>query len=98
MNFFKDLVDRGELIISIVLHMHCLWFSFSKIVQRELDEVREHWNSHHIRKSRHDTVAGRPDELFYLPECVDAENQLQAIRNAKFQDMFTTKKKACNEL
>lgn len=89
MNFFKDLVDRGaELSTSNVLQMECLWFSFSPLIQKELDEVCRHWNSHYIRKSRHDTVAGRPDELFYLPECVDAENQLQAIGNAKFQDMF----------
>lgn len=88
MNFFKDLVDRGELSTSNVLQMECLWFSFSPLIQKELDEVCRHWNSHYIRKSRHDTVAGRPDELFYLPECIDAENQLQAIGNAKFQDMF----------
>ena len=31
--------------------------------------VREHWNTHRIRDSKHDTVAGRPDELFLLPEC-----------------------------
>ena len=88
MNFFKGLVDKGELSASNVLQMECLWFSFSPLIQKELDEVRRHWNSHYIRKSRHDTVAGRPDELFYLPECVDAKNQLQAIGNAKFQDMF----------
>ena len=88
MNFFKDLVDRGELSTSNVFQMECLWFSFSPSIQKELDEVRRHWNSHYIRKSRHDTVAGRPDELFSLPECVDVENQLQAIGNAKFQDMF----------
>ena len=88
MKFFKDLVDRGELSTSNVLQMECLWFTFSPLIQKELDEVRRHWNSHYIRKSRHDTVAGRPDELFYLPECVDVENQLQAIGNAKFQDTF----------
>ena len=73
MNFFKDL-DRGELSTSNVLQMDCLWFSFSPLIQKELDEVCRHWNSHYIRKSRHDTVAVRPDKLFYLPECVDAEN------------------------
>lgn len=45
-------------------------------------------NSHYIRKSRHDTVAGRPDELYYLPECVDAENQLQVVGGEQFQYML----------
>jgi len=31
--------------------------------------VKEHWNTRHIRDSKHDTVPGRPDELFLLPEC-----------------------------
>ena len=43
-------------------------FSFSGIIQKDLDVVKEHWNTHHIRDSRHDTVPGRPDELFCLPE------------------------------
>ena len=31
--------------------------------------MREHWNAHHSRDSKHATVPGRPDELFLLPEC-----------------------------
>ena len=87
-NFFKDLIDRGQLSTSNLLQMECLWFSFSGLIQKELNEVCQHWNTHYIRKSRHDTVAGRPDELYYLPECVDAENQLQAVRSDQFQDML----------
>ena len=68
--------------------MECLWFSFSGLIQKELHEVCQHWNSRYIRKSRHNTVAGRPDELYYLPECVDAENQLQAVGSDQFQDML----------
>ena len=48
--------------------MICLWFCFKDILQADLDHVRDHWNTHYIRKSRHDTIPGRPDELFYLPE------------------------------
>lgn len=68
--------------------MESLWFSFSGLIQKELNEVCQHWNSHYIRKSRHNTVAGRPDELYYLPECVDAEIQLQAVGSDQFQDML----------
>ena len=48
--------------------MGCLWYCFAQILQSDLDIVREHWNSHRIRKSRHNTVSGRPDSLFFLPE------------------------------
>ena len=48
--------------------MTCLWFCFKDILQADLDHVRDHWNTHYIRKSRHDTIPARPDELFYLPE------------------------------
>lgn len=46
-----------------------LWYCFSAVLQKDLDLVREHWNTHRIRDSKHDTVPGRPHELFLLPEC-----------------------------
>jgi hypothetical protein len=45
-NFFKDLIDTGELETSNILQMECLWFSFSGLLQKDLDEVCQHWNSH----------------------------------------------------
>ena len=48
--------------------MECLWFCFSQVIQEDLNTVKEHWNSHRIRKSWHNTVPGRPDSLFYLFE------------------------------
>ena len=41
---------------------------FFKLTQKDVDMVKQHWNTHYIRKSRHDTVSGRPDELFFIPE------------------------------
>lgn len=67
-NFFKDLVERGIVDTASELSMTCLWFCFKDILQADLDHVRDHWNTHYIRKSRHDTIPGRPDELFFLPE------------------------------
>ena len=68
--------------------MECLWFSFSQLLQKELDEFRENWNTHYIRRSRHDTVPGRPDEHFYLPENVNAKDYLQIVDDEKYQDML----------
>ena len=45
-----------------------IWFSFTGFIRKGLDFVSEHWNTHRIRDSRHDTVPGRPDELLSLLE------------------------------
>ena len=48
--------------------MECVWFCFSNLIQTNLDEVKESWNTHYIRKSRHDTICGRPNAIYSLPE------------------------------
>ena len=37
------------------------------VVLRRLDLVKNHWNTHRIRRSKYGTVPGMPDVLFYLP-------------------------------
>lgn len=46
----------------------CLWFCFAELLQEDLDALKEHWNTHRIRKSRNDTTPGVADVLYYLPE------------------------------
>lgn len=48
--------------------MSYLWFCCKDVLQADLDHVRDNWNTHYNKKSHHDTIPGRPDELFYLPE------------------------------
>ena len=50
------------------ISLECLWYCFTKVLQKELDSVKEQWNTHRIRKSRNDSVPGRPDSLFFLPD------------------------------
>ena len=64
--FFQNLEFKGVLGSSYQLSMECLWYCFAPVIQKDLDIVKEHWNSHTVRKSRHNTVPGRPDSLFYL--------------------------------
>ena len=75
-NFFKDLMEQQVFTTGNELQMECLWFCFSGLIQQDLDRVKEHWNSHYIRGSRYDTVKGRPNELFYLPELHNTEDFL----------------------
>ena len=73
-NFFKDLIARGILDTSNTLHLECLWFCFSPILKKGLEEIKESWNCHYVRKSRYYTQAGIPNQLFLLPETVGADD------------------------
>lgn len=66
-NLFEDLHHQGILDINSPIHKDCLWFCFSRLIQKELDHLSEHWNTHRIRKSRFDTISGRPNALYYFP-------------------------------
>ena len=67
-NFVHVLEFRGIVDMSMELSKECLWYCFSSLIQSDLDIVKAHWNTHSIRRSCHNTVAGRPDALFYQPK------------------------------
>lgn len=86
-NFFKDMIERGDLDTSNPMQMEFLWFSFSKVIERELNQVKNDWNSHYIRGSKYQTMPGIPDKLYFFPEdfgttdhkhLFDAADQLEA--------------------
>ncbi|XP_065680522.1 uncharacterized protein LOC136094498 [Hydra vulgaris] len=66
--YFKRMVFNDDLRLGDCFQMECVWFSYSELIQFELDKMKEEWNSHNIRKTRHANVHGIPDEMFYLPE------------------------------
>ena len=74
--FFAGLEFRRIIDMSSTKSKECLWFSFSSLLQRDLDNVKEHWNTHFIRRSRHDTVHGRPNSLYFLPDIHGGERNL----------------------
>lgn len=67
-SFFNDLEFQGTVDTLSEMAMKCLWYCFNGVLKAELDAVKERWNTHRIWKSRNDTVPGRPDSLFLLPE------------------------------
>ena len=67
-NFFQDSIHQNHLNTSSPLETECLWFCFAELLQHDLDQAREHWNTHRIRQSKSDTIPGQPDALYYLPE------------------------------
>ena len=72
MDFFKGLVDEGTLLLGDHFHMECLWFCFARILQNDLNSIKDHWNSHRISKNGYSKVHGVPDIMFYLPEYYNA--------------------------
>ena len=85
--FFKALVNENIFIPGNQTHLECSWFVFSSLLQTELDEFSCYWNSHYIRQSRHDSVAGIPDVLFYLPEDSSYLNQKYDVTNVKVENI-----------
>eukprot|EP00794_Sanderia_malayensis_P018332 gene18332-20154_t len=71
--------DSGIADLTSQYEKECLWFCFSNHLQASLNEMKDHWNTHYIRGSRHETVKGRPDSLYYLPENHDSTPHLKAI-------------------
>lgn len=87
-NFFKDMESQGFLNMTLETQRECLWYCFYEILQEDLTFVKEHWNSHRIRKSRFDTIAVRPDVLYEIPERYDGEKDLiLSICTGEFQDI-----------
>ena len=46
-----------------------------------------HWNTHYIRKSTFQTIGGRPESLYYLPELTESEDHKQLVTLDKFEDV-----------
>ena len=54
------MAESGILELGNTLHMECLWFCFLPVLQDELDNVKIHWNTHCIRRTRDSQVSGVP--------------------------------------
>ena len=88
-NFFQDLEANGTVDLSREECKECLWFCFSSILQNDVDNVKEHWNSHRIRRSRFETVAGRPNVLYSSPHLSNGEANLKLeITNQEIEHAF----------
>ena len=85
-NFFKDLVSRNIFDSTDAFQVEALWFSFSGLVQEELNFVMEHWNTNSTRKNRFGTVSGRPDALYYPSESFGGTpNLMQNVPDQELQ-------------
>ncbi len=87
-NLFKDAQDQQVFNSCNEMEMECLWFCFSDILQKDLDSLKGHWNTHYIRRSRHETVAGRPNELYFLPALHGKHNCLCDVTGNQVEEVL----------
>ena len=51
-----------------VLHCECVKFVFLTVIQKELDDVTNHWNLHKVRKMNNvNAPSGKPEFMFHNP-------------------------------
>ena len=75
MNLFKDLRDSGIVNMGDAQHVACLQFCFSKLIQKELNQIKDHWNLHDVRYQKNVCGPhGKPEYLYNNPEVWGAEN------------------------
>ncbi|XP_064389966.1 uncharacterized protein LOC135337880 [Halichondria panicea] len=67
-DFFKRLREEGHYDGSDPIQVDCMTFAFMDLIQSELDNVVQMWNTHLIRRSTAETVNGIPNELYHIPE------------------------------
>ena len=78
-NFFKDLIEQGIYDPSIPEHKKCMQFCFMEIIQKELDNTKFMWNSHHIRHVQNSECPnGKPDFLYF---CSDLDFKFEINQN-----------------
>lgn len=66
--FFKDMIDEGTLDNTDRLALECIRFCFSRMIQHELDVIKEMHNSHRIRSyPTQECPSGRPNLLYDFP-------------------------------
>ena len=87
MDFFKDMVESNIVNLGNDLHMECLWYCFAHLIQNDLDRVKDHWNSHYIRRSRYGTTAGVPDIMYHMPENFGKMDCLLGLNNQQIEEM-----------
>ena len=94
-NFFKDMVATGDVNFGNTLHMELAWYTFSPLLQYEFDQVKLQWNTHYIRRTRHDTIPGRPDELLFLTEVSEGQNQGTNISDSEIDSAYSEEYGGC---
>ena len=93
MNFFKDLIEAGVYDITSYIHIECMKFVFTTLLQRELDVICDTWNSHRIKSTNTTDAtihpAERPD-VFYFTY---SDNYLHSVNHQDTELLYNNLQK-----
>ena len=65
----KDLRDCGRFDPLNKIHVECLRFCCTSVLQAELDRIAQNWNTHQIGQQRNTVLpCGKPDVMYFVPE------------------------------
>lgn len=79
-NVFKDMRDSGVFNNSDPVHVECLRFCFTQVLQSDLHRAVEHWNNHSIRpQNNRECPSGKPNMMYFLPEQFGTTDQSKAL-------------------
>ena len=96
MQFFKGLVHNGVYNNTDFLQVECFKFAFFPVIQKELENIKDNWNSHRIRKSFQSSnecrPAGRPDILYFV-----GESSREYLLEFNHDDMRLVKEEHCSD-
>lgn len=72
---FKKIKCCGYFKKSNKMHLECLRFCFSHLINLDLQLTKREWNTHNIRKQKNgDVQPGKPNFLYYNPESSGARD------------------------
>lgn len=80
-SIFKDMQDCG-LLTKNTVERRCLYFCFERVLKKDLEEVKQRWNSHRVRRNlASDLPAGVPNFLYSMPQYYSNEERGRKFKN-----------------
>lgn len=96
-NYFKDLRDAGLVDTSNKLHIECVRFAYTEMIQRDFSHTAELWNQQFIRNQRDtECASSKPDMLYFRPELYGSQDYKMPL-NYSYDDLQAVKDEYCEE-
>ena len=79
-NFFKDMRDAGVFDNSDPVHVECMRFCFTPVLQADLQRSVYLWNNHTIRyQNDRECPSGKPNMMYFVPEQFGSTDQSKDV-------------------
>lgn len=79
-NFFQEMHETGDFSNSDPLQVECMRYCIMPVLQNDLDEIRQLWNTHRIRSNRSAVCpSGIPDHIYHAPEQYNATDYKKPV-------------------